>query len=91
MTANNYTEAYLEANPDIKQKGMELAQKEALEATFKDYSTLVATINRLKANSRVANFLISAIMLSILKTIKYERRQELWLHVILLKMHFVKS
>lgn len=64
MTANNYTEEFLN-NPDnleIKQKGIEIAQQEALEATFKDFSVLVQSINKLKANSKVARFLISAIM-----------------------------
>jgi hypothetical protein len=63
-TANGYTVEFLKdaKNESILLKGRDIALQEALEQTYKDYSTLVAAINQLKMKSKTADLLISTVM-----------------------------
>lgn len=63
-TVNNYSIELLslENNADILNKGIEISLTEALEQTYKDYSVFVASINQLKAKSKIADFVISTVM-----------------------------
>lgn len=63
-TANGYSIEFLKdtKNAEILEKGKQIALQEGLEQTYKDYSTLVASINQLKTKSKVADLLISTVM-----------------------------
>lgn len=61
-TVNNYTDVFLDQNPDIREKGIAIATQEALEATFKDASMVATWINQIKAKNKIADLAISSVM-----------------------------
>ena len=61
-TAKGLTATDLQNNPKLMEQGSDYAMKQALEATFKDSCRLIEIINRERARSRLADFVISAVM-----------------------------
>ncbi len=62
MQANGYTVEQLTDNPDILQTGRTYAIQEAQKATYRDFSKLASTLNKVSREGGIAGFITDAVL-----------------------------
>ena len=62
MMANGYTAEQLQNNASLLEKGRAYAIQEAQKATYRDFSKLAATLNKVSREGGVAGFVVDAVL-----------------------------